>query len=305
MLKGSTTTAVIAAVAACAAAGPASAATGLCVPRTAGQAAFSGGDNPSAYCAERGAKTVLMPDSAADQQKLIDLLPYMTYKASGVGKKPTLVFTGLNLQISKKDYPGYGNTDGTGNLLIGDSGMRASDQSVTDGRYSGSENLIIGTSNTWRGRANLIVGENNQADSAGSMIQGLNNAVTGYSAFVAGNNHSITGSYKVIADGAGKDVKWVRYDAAGKVVASSEPQTGDAYYYGSTWYSLTKFNGVDASNCVVSAQVEGPDAQVTTPIASPYYGYVYARFTRPTANGGATSATGVPHTVTAVCNKNR
>lgn len=53
MLKGSTTTALIAAVAACATAGPASAATGLCVPRTAGQAAFSGGDNPSAYCAER------------------------------------------------------------------------------------------------------------------------------------------------------------------------------------------------------------------------------------------------------------
>ena len=85
-----------------------------------------------------------MPDSVADQQKLIDLLPYMTYKASGVGKKPTLVFTGLNIQISKKEYPGYGNTDGTGNLLIGDSGMRASDQSVTDCRYSGSENLIIG-----------------------------------------------------------------------------------------------------------------------------------------------------------------
>jgi len=305
MLKAFTRTALIVAAASGAAAGPASAATGLCIPRTAGQAVFSGGDNPSTYCAERGAKTALMPDSAADQQKLIDLLPYVTYKASGVGKKPTLVFTGLNIQISKKEYPGYGNTDGTGNLLVGDSGMRASDQSITDGRYSGSENLIVGTANTWRGRANVIVGENNKADSAGSMIQGLNNAVTGYSAFVAGNNQSITGSYKVIADGAGRDVKWVRYDAAGKVVASSEPQTGDAYYYGSSSYSLTKFNGVDVSSCVVSAQSEGPDGQVTAPIASPYYGYIYARFTKPTAGGGATYATGVPHTVTAVCNKDR
>ena len=106
------------------------------------------------------------------QQKLIDLLPYLKYKASGVGKKPTLKFTGLNIQISKKEYPGYGNTDGTGNLLIGDSGDVASDQSVTDFRYSGSENLIIGSSNTWRGRANLIIGGGNKADSADGFIHG-------------------------------------------------------------------------------------------------------------------------------------
>lgn len=303
MIKALTTTTLIAAAVAAAAAAPAGAATALCVPKTAGQAAFSGGDNPSVYCS--GAKTILMPDSVADQQKLIDLLPYITYKASGVGKKPTLVFTGLNIQISKKEYPGYGNTDGTGNLLIGDSGMRASDQSITDSRYSGSENLILGSSNTWPGRANLIVGENNKASYAGGFVHGINNTLSAYSAFVTGNNHTVTESYKVIADGAGRDVKWVRYDATGKVVASSEPQTGDAYYYASSYYSVTKFNGVDAVNCVVSAQVEGPDAQVTTPIASPYYGYAYARFTRPNASGGASTATGVPHTVTAICNKNR
>ena len=120
MLKALTRTTLIAAAAAVATAAPAAAATALCVPNTAGQAAFSGGDNPSVYCA--GAKTMLMPDSVADQQKLIDLLPYITYKASGIGKKPTLKFTGLNIQISKKEYPGYGNIDGTGNLLIGTPG---------------------------------------------------------------------------------------------------------------------------------------------------------------------------------------
>ena len=134
---------------------------------------------------------------------------------------------------------------------------------------------------------------------------GVNNTLNAYSAFVTGNNHTVTDSYKVIADGAGKDVKWVRYDATGKVVASSEPQTGDAYYYGSSYYSVTKFNGVDAANCVVSAQVEGPDAQVTTAIASPYYGYVYARFTRRKPPAAPATATSVPHTVTAICNKNR
>lgn len=304
MIKALTRTTLIAAAAVAVTAAPAGAATALCVPKTAGQTAFSGGDNPSVYCA--GAQTMLMPDSVADQQKLIDLLPYLTFKASGVGKKPTLVFTGLNIQISKKEYPGYGNTDGTGNLVIGDSGMRYSDQSVTDFRYSGSENLIMGSANEWRGRGSLIVGESNKVGSTLSFVHGQNNTLSaGLQHFVTGSSQTVTENYKVIADGAGKDVKWVRYDATGKVVASSEPQTGDAYFYGSTYYSYTKFNGVDAANCVMSAQVEGPDSQVTTPIVSAYYGYIYARFTKPNAAGGASSATGVPHTVTAICNKNR
>ena len=55
MLKEITRTTLIAAAATVAAAAPASAATALCVPTTAGQTAFSGGKNPSVYCA--GAKT--------------------------------------------------------------------------------------------------------------------------------------------------------------------------------------------------------------------------------------------------------
>ena len=291
-----------AAAAAAVAAAPAGATTALCVPKTAGQTAFSGGDNPSVYCA--GAKTILMPDSVADQQKLIDLLPYVTYKASGVGQKPTLKLTGLNLQISKKEYPGFGNTDGTGNLIIGDSGDRYH-QPATDFRYSGSENLVVGGANEWRGRGSVIIGERLRVNSTLSFVHGQNNTVNGFQTFLTGSNLTSTDSYKVIADGAGKDVKWVRYDATGKVVASSEPLTGDAYYYGSSYYSLTKFNGTDPGTCALSAQVEGPEGQVTTPVVSPYYGYVYARFYKPGSTGGAATALTVPHTVTAICNKAR
>ena len=194
-------TTLIAATAAIAAAAPAAASVALCVPTTAGQAAFSGGTAGGASC--NGARTVLMPDSVEDQQKLIDLLPYVTYKASGIGKKPTLRFTGLNLQIVKKEYPGYGNTDGTGNLIIGDSGLRYSDQSVTDFRYSGSENLIVGSANQWRGRASVIVGESNRVDSTLSMVHGQNNTVSAFQGFVTGNNRTVSKSYSVIADGSG------------------------------------------------------------------------------------------------------
>jgi hypothetical protein len=304
MIKALTRSTLIAAAAVAVTAAPAGAATALCVPKTAGQTAFSGGDNPSVYC--DGAKTMLMPDSVGDQQKLIDLLPYITFKASGVGKKPTLLFTGMNIQIIKKEWPGYGNTDGTGNLIIGDSGMKYSDQSVNDWRYSGSENLIMGSANEWRGRASLIVGEGNKVGSTLSFVHGQNNTLAaGLQHFVTGNSQNVTENYKVIADGAGKDVKWVRYDATGKVVASSEPQTGDAYYYASSSYSFTKFNGVDSANCALSAQVEGPDSQVTSTVVTPYSGYIWARFNKAGASGGSNTALSVPHTVTAICNKNR
>jgi hypothetical protein len=280
---------------------PAHAASVICIPDTAGAAVTSGG--PLGAC--NNGTAVKMPATAADQQKLIDLLPYITYKAAGIGQKPTLKFTGLNVQISKKEYPGYGNTDGTGNLIIGDSGDNYY-AATSDYRYSGSENLIMGSSNQWRARASLIVGENNRVDSTLSIVHGQNNNIAGFQAFVTGNSRTLgaTETYKVIADGAGKDVKWVRYDATGKVVASSEPQTGDAYFYGSTYYSLTKFDGVSAANCALSAQVEGPDGQVTSSVVTPYYGYIYARFTKPTPSG-TTSALSVPHTVIAVCNKGR
>jgi hypothetical protein len=301
MLKTITRLSLIAAAATVAAAAPASASTALCVPKTPGQTAFSGGDNPSVYCA--GSQTMLMPDSVADQQKLIDLLPYISYKASGVGKKPTLVFTGLNIQISKKEFPGFGNTDGTGNLVIGDSGMRYSDQTVTDGRYSGSENLIVGGANQWRGRGSAIFGEGNRVDSTLGLVHGQNNVVSGLQTFVTGLGRTVSDSYRVIADGSGADVHWARYDATGKLVDSSEPMNvGDAYASTTSTYSLTRWNGVDTAKCAVSVQIEGPDSTDITAVASNYFGYAYARFSKTTATG-AQAATGVPHTVIANCNR--
>ena len=165
-----------------------------------------------------------MPDSVADQQKLIDLLPYITYKASGIGKKPTLVFTGLNVQISKKEYPGYGNVDGTGNLVIGDSGMRYSDQTVTDNRYSGSENLIVGDGEpVARAGERDLRGEQprRQHRQPGPRAEQHRQRLPGLR---HGQLHAPSPTaYRVIADGSGADVKWARYDATGKLVDSNEP----------------------------------------------------------------------------------
>ena len=56
--------------------------------------------------------------SEAEQAKLAAILPYVTFSASGVGGKPTIQFSGANVQI----VSGAGETkalNGAGNLVIG------------------------------------------------------------------------------------------------------------------------------------------------------------------------------------------
>ena len=66
----------------------------LCVPSTAGQAVTSAGPSPGT-CAS-GTK-VALPAGSTDQQTLISILPFISFKASGIGGKPTVTFSGVNV----------------------------------------------------------------------------------------------------------------------------------------------------------------------------------------------------------------
>ena len=80
----------------------------LCVcPTMAGLPVTSGA--PTGTCPS-GSTTVQMPSSAADQQTLIDILPYLRFQAAGIGGKPTIVVKGANVQVRRGD----GGVDGSG-----------------------------------------------------------------------------------------------------------------------------------------------------------------------------------------------
>ena len=68
-----------------------------CIPSAAGAAVVSGG--PGAGSCAAGFTKVSLPASAADQQTLNDILPYLSFAASGVGGQPTIKVTGANVQI--------------------------------------------------------------------------------------------------------------------------------------------------------------------------------------------------------------
>jgi len=314
-------TLVAAAAATALVAAPAQAGQWLCIPDTANAPVTSGGAGGSC----NSATPVKLPASAADQQKLIDVLPYLTYQATGIGGKPTIVVKGANVQIRRGSD--YVTKDGTGNLIIG-SGA----QYPVESTHTGSENLVVGYDNKWSGNANGMFGSFHDAAGNSNLLAGRQSTSTGSSNFVSGVGNTAEGqgggmlggyfnklggeesalaggvqltfktTYGVLADGSGNDVHWARYDSTGKLIGSSEPM---AYTYAGYNYSLSSWS-VNLSKCAMSVQVEGPDSQLTTAVGAPYYDqYAYVRFYKPasaTSTNGV-AATSVPHTVIANCNK--
>lgn len=88
-----------------------------CVPSAAGAAVTSGGLAPGSCGA--GATKVALPAGAADQQTLISILPHLRFTAAGPGGKPTVVFSGVNVQVVSGSGSTSGTLNGTGNVIIG------------------------------------------------------------------------------------------------------------------------------------------------------------------------------------------
>jgi hypothetical protein len=300
-----TLTLTVAALATVAVAAPAQAGTFICVPPQAGVAVVSGG--PNGTC-DSVSTPVQLPTAAADQQTLMDILPYIKYAKSGVGEKPTIYFNGVNLNLQKNTATAANASDGTGNLVIGKAWnpfYRA---------RTGSDNLVAGIGHGWTGNGNVIGGAYNTAGGTGyntvfgtqntlsagagqaSILGGTYNHVSAASATVAGGrSKSATTAEQLIADGAPiSQTHWAKFDATGKLLGSSEPLED---YYPSTYYVLAKFRGVDLKKCAVNVEsAEGRHAITTW---SDYYGYVYAR----SLDHAGNTATSVPYDITATCDK--
>jgi hypothetical protein len=316
-----TTLAATAAAAALAAA-PTQAGQWLCIPDNANTPVTSGGASGS--CSS--ATPVKLPASAADQQKLIDILPFLTFQAQGIGTKPTIVVRGANLQIRRASDSV--TKDGTGNLVVG-----SGNQYTVASTHAGSENLAVGYDHQWSGNANGLIGNFHNAVGNGNLLAGRQSTSSGSSNFVSGVGNSASGqgggmlggyfstlagdesalaggvqrsmkaNYGVLADGSGNDVHWARYDSTGKLIGSSEAM---AYTYAGYNYSLSQWSGVNLTKCAMSVQADGPDSQLLTAVASPYYEqYAYVRFYKPATAGNTSGAAAynVPHTVIANCNK--
>jgi hypothetical protein len=158
--------------------------TTICVPEHASSQVLSTntkGECPSKVISKATVKyKVEALPGTAELEKLDKILPHVNYVETGVGGKPTVQFSGVNVQVVN----GEGKTEsvnGAGNLVIG---------------YD--ENA----SRTQNGSHNLILGEEQSFSSFGGLVAGYGNTISGREASVSGGAlNSASGFYTSITGG--------------------------------------------------------------------------------------------------------
>jgi hypothetical protein len=165
----------------------------LCVSTTAGGAVTSGGSTGT--CGS-GTSPVQLPGEAEEQKKLISILPHINYVTEGVDKKPTIQFSGVNLQVIN----GSGSEttiNGTGNLILG--------YDETPGKQTGSHNSLFGgISNSYTSYGGIVGGGHNNTISGpyATILGGGENTATGTSDTITGGfSNKATINYATVSGG--------------------------------------------------------------------------------------------------------
>ena len=154
----------------------------LCVPETASKAVIV--PNAKGECVDT--KTVKYNEvalpAAGELETLNKLLPHINYLESGVGGKPTVQFSGVNVQVVNGDAK-TASVNGEGNLVIG------YDENAGKREQTGSHDLILGEEQTFTSYGGLLEGFRNSITAPfASVTGGEHNTASGQSASVSGGN---------------------------------------------------------------------------------------------------------------------
>ena len=172
----------------------ASAATTLCV-KNAANGAVQGPTAVGGSACATGYNVVALP-SAAELAVLDQVMPHLKYEAAGVGGKPTIQFSSVNVQVVN----GEGETDttnGEGNLVIGYDG--------NSGKHAqtGSHNLILGGEQTFTSFGGIAGGFDNTITGPYATVTGgsVNVASEDYATVSDGYKNTASGEYAVVSGG--------------------------------------------------------------------------------------------------------
>ncbi len=162
----------------------------VCVPEKEGAAIVT---PKGGLCKAKYTASTLLP--AAEAEKLEKLLPHMSYVESGVGGKPTVQFSGVNVQVVNGEGRS-GVENGEGNVVIG------YDENPGKHAQTGSHNLVLGEEQTFTSIAGIISGAYNTISGAGAISLGLENTASGsFSSVLGGRKNSASGFWASIGGG--------------------------------------------------------------------------------------------------------
>ena len=123
-----------------------------------------------------------------------------TYVSSGVGGKPTIEFSTVNVQVVSGSGSTAGAINGEGNLIVGYA------ENAAKRAQSGSNDLIVGANNSWSGYGQIVGGSYNQASGDYTAAFGLDNVAKGGESLTGGEHNTANGSTSAVTGGTGNSI---------------------------------------------------------------------------------------------------
>jgi hypothetical protein len=121
--------------------------------------------------------------TTAEKETLLAVLPYVKFVKEGIAKKPTIQFSGANVQVVSGAAK-ESEINGLGNLIVG--------RDEEPGTQSGSNNLVIATFKQ-------------SFTSYGGLLAGARNTVSGVDASASGGEHNVASASAASVDGGEYD----------------------------------------------------------------------------------------------------
>jgi hypothetical protein len=181
-------------------AGAGAEATKICVPEKPSKPVLSA--SAKNECPTKGGtkyKAEELPGQA-ELEALDQILPHIKYVETGVAGKPTIQFSGVNLQIVN----GLGKTEsvnGEGNLIIG------YDEHLEKFPQTGSHNLVLGLEQSFTSYGGIVAGEFNSIDGPfDSVTGGIGNEASGINTSVSGGDNNVASFVATSISGGAQDI---------------------------------------------------------------------------------------------------
>ena len=193
----------------------------------------SGG--PTGQTGATGPEGTISGLSASEKETLLSILPDIKYEAEGVDKKPTIQFSGVNVQI----LSGAGSEtalNGAGNLFIGyDESPEA---------QGGSNNLVLGGRQGYTSYGGILGGFSNRVTGPYSVALGHENVASGeYSSVTGGDDSVASGNAASVSGGKGNEARetydWVSGGNYNIATGTASSVSGGANNEATNWGSIS------------------------------------------------------------------
>lgn len=134
------------------------------------------------------------PFTTEETATLKAILPHIKYLSAGAGGRPTIQFSGVNVQVVNGSGK-QATANGLGNLVVG--------YDESPGSQTGSHNIVLGNQQTVESIGGLIGGEKNSLGGNSNVVFGFENNANGFhfASILGGRNSTASAEYSTVGGG--------------------------------------------------------------------------------------------------------